>query len=106
MKRAVPLTELDDPALLEALWCERGADLSAFDEDFLREVPAPELRATLERTVDELGAFESVGPGNADRRHVLVTATHELPIELVRDAAGRVAHLRITDRIVRNRSPR
>ena len=102
VKRTVPLTRLDDVALLEALWRERGSDLSVFDEEFLREVPPPELRATLERTIDELGAFEGVGRGNADRRHVLVTATHELPLELVRNAAGQIVHLLITDRIVRH----
>lgn len=66
MARATPFVELDDLASLEALWRERGADVSAFDERFLSEVPAAELRATLERTADALGAFESVRPGSVE----------------------------------------
>ena len=102
MKRTVALTELDDATLLRAPRRERGTDLSVSGETFLHEVPPPELRATLERTIDELGTFQRVEPGGADHRYVLVATTHELRLELVRDATGRIMHLPITDRVVRH----
>jgi len=91
-ERDVPLTELDDVALLETLWSERGRDLSAFSGEFLDAVPERRLRAILEQAIDGLGPVESVAGTDGSADYTLTTATHVVPVTLVRDGGGLVAY--------------
>ena len=90
---SVPAASLDDAALLERLWRERGRDASAFAPAFLAAVPAAELARVIDEAARGFGEVESVEATSEPNRHRLLTATHAVPIDLVRDADGRIAGL-------------
>lgn len=91
--REVPLAQLDDAALLEALWRERAADLSVFDDAFLEAVPEDRLRTILRGAIDEFGEVQTVTKQVEENRYTLATATHDVPMDLVRGADGRISGL-------------
>jgi len=92
-QRDAPLIKLDDAALLEALWRERAADLSVFDARFRNEVPDAQLRGVFEQAAASFGEVQSVTKAAEPNSWTLVTATHDVPIVLVRDRERKISGL-------------
>lgn len=96
------LRELDDLDLLKALWNERDADLSVFDDGFHDERSDAGLRRPFERASAETGRAESVRPRAGTGHYTVVTATHDVPVDLARDGERRICGLWLHPAIVRH----
>jgi len=104
LERDVPLNQLDDVALLETLWRERARDLSVFSDEFFAAVPEKQLREILEQAIDGFGPVESVVEAAGSADYTLTTATHVVPLTLVRDRDGFVTGLLLRPPVSRNAS--
>jgi len=104
LERDVPLTKLDDAALLETLWRERGRDLSVFSDAFLAAVPEKQLRAILQQAIDGFGPVESVVEAAGSTDYTLTSATHVVPIMLTRDGDGLITGLLLRSPVARSAS--
>lgn len=76
-------------------------DPALFTPEFLKAVPPAQLQATLDQLSAQIGPVVAVEPlGGMD--YLVESATHELPTQIVLDAAGRISGLMFRPAVARD----
>lgn len=78
-----------------------SVDVSLFTPEFLKAVPPAQLQATLDQISAQIGPVVAVVP-RSEASYSVETATHDMPVEVVLDASGRISGLMLRPAVPRN----